>query len=189
VTVGLALAGIALLLQLGGCGGGGSSDASGAEATEKSASTAAKQATEAGNGSSQGDESAPPSASGQPLTKREFIRLGDQICRRGGTKIVTELQKHKLEYGRGFGKQPTQKQNEEGLVDLVLPVIQSEAEEIAALEPPAGDEQEVAAIVRALETGVAETEAKPSLAGSVKGNPLGEASKLSQEYGFKLCGS
>jgi hypothetical protein len=187
---------------LTGCGGGSDSGATAKEASGSPSGTTAKGATGSAGSGKAGKENAPiPTSnvlhdllegldkSGAPLSKAKFIETGDEICRRSGTRIETEVQRHKTEYGMGFGKHPNNKQELEVITDLVLPVIQAEAEALAQLEVPAGDEAEIAAIVKALEKGVAETEAKPSRARN-KGakNPLDEASKLSQQYGFKICG-
>jgi len=184
----VALIAVAALVAAGGCGGDGDASGKDASASDASGSTQASKTT-ADPGGAASDASKVAESSG-PLTKAELIKRGDKICSEASSKVVEELQVHKTEYGRGFGRQPTKKQNEEGLVDLALPVIQQEAEEIAALDAPAGDEDEIEAIAKALEEGVAKTEAKPSLAeSSGAGNPLAKASTLSQAYGFKVCGS
>jgi hypothetical protein len=154
-----------------GCGGGDDAGTAGTSA-----------------GSTAGTTSTASADSGEPLTKEAAIKAGDRICGRVSRRIVTELQRHKTEYGRGFGAQPTEKQNQEGVVDLVLPQIEKEANELAALDVPAADEKEMAALVAALRKGVAETEADPAKALSGP-NPLDEAAALSRKYGFKVCGS
>jgi hypothetical protein len=159
-----------------GCGGSG---ADGSAGTAPSSTGSERDVANSDSGRAE---------SPAPLTKAAFIKLGDEICRRGAARILSELQRHKTEYGRGFGAQPSQKQNEEGIVDLVLPVIEDEADEISELSAPRGEKAKIAAIVRALETGAAQTEAKPSTALSGP-NPLDEAAKLSKKYGFKICGA
>jgi hypothetical protein len=177
---------IAVAIALSGCGGGGDESDTGGAASTAEATNAASDATEAG--STSGDTSA--QADGQPLTKAQLIKAGDKICQRTSAKIVEDWQREKENYGRGFGAQPSEKQNEEGLVDLVLPAIQEEAEEMAELVPPPADRAEIDAIVVALEKGVAQSEANPGAAFAPGAkNPLDEASKLSKAYGFKVCGS
>ena len=188
-----------------GCGGGGNGGATAKEASGSTGAATAKGASgSTGSTTANAANSNEPIPSGRvrddllegldtggaPLSRAKFIRAGDKICRRGASRIETEVQRHKTEYGMGFGKQPNNKQELEVVTDLVLPVIQAEAEALAQLEAPAGDEAEIAAIVEALEKGVAETQAKPSRArNKAEKNPLDEASKLSQQYGFKICGT
>lgn len=124
------------------------------------------------------------------MTRAQFVAAADRVCRRISQRIFTELQEHKTEYGRGFGAQPSKKQNEEGLVDIVLPLLRSEARSLDGLSPPSEDENKVDRIIRALEKGITTTEANPGLALSGVGpkNPLDEASRLSKAYGLKVCG-
>ena len=72
---------------------------------------------------------------------------------------------------------------------VVAPAIQRQAEEIDALGAPSGDEEEVEAIVEALEAGAEEAEEDPGtiVEGKTSG-PFAEANKLAGEYGFKVCG-
>ena len=176
-----ALAATAVLLL--GCGGSGSAGSSG----QTSGAGATTDAVAASNATSGATGVSASQGAAAPVSRAVFIKRGDEVCGLFSGRIFNELQRHKTEYGRGFGNTPTQKQNEEGLVDLVLPLIEEEAGEIDALGAPKGDEQKVTAIVQALETGVAETRAKPSRA--FKGpNPLDRAANLSKKYGFKVCG-
>lgn len=183
---------IAVAVALGGCGGDGDSGEADAAGSSGQATTTAGDATNAGSttrGGADGGNTG-SQADGQPLTKAQMIKLGDIICQEVSARILSAWQSEKENYGRGFGAQPSQKQNEESLVDLVLPAIQEEAEEIAELVPPPGDEARIDAIVAALEEGVAKSKANPGLAfGSTSQNPLDEASTLSKQYGFKVCGS
>jgi hypothetical protein len=124
--------------------------------------------------------------SSEPLTKAQFIKAADDLCRKGGETIRTDIQRNKEAYGMGFGNQPNNKEREEVTLDIIIPVIAIQTEEIAALVPPEGDEASIEAIVAALEKGVRVTEEEPSVV--IKGpNPFEEASQLSQEYGFKVC--
>jgi hypothetical protein len=160
------LCALAVALALAGCGGGG--EDSGGDATNVAATQAAESANDAA-----------------PLSKAAFLKQADQICRRAGAKIRREIQQNKVEYGLQDGS-PTNKEREKAIVDLVLPEISQQTSEIAELGVPKGDEDEVAAIVAALEKGVTETEEDPSLALGGP-NPFNEASKLSRQYGLKQC--
>lgn len=181
---------IAVAIALGGCGGGGDGGDTDGSGSSAQATNAASDATNAGNTAGSDGDDTSAQADGQPLTKAQLIEEGDKICRRTSAKIIEDWQREKENYGRGFGAQPSEKQNEEGLVDLVLPAIQEEAEEMAELVPPPADEAKIDAIVVALEKGVAQSEANPGAAFAPGAkNPLDEASKLSKAYGFKVCGS
>ncbi|MEZ5076433.1 MAG: hypothetical protein R2725_03210 [Solirubrobacterales bacterium] len=154
-----------LLLAIAGCGGGGAVD----ETTDPAATGSAAE------------------GSGKALDKAAYVKKVDDICRNAEVEIRNSVQRNKGRYGMGFGAQPSTKQQEEVVVDLMLPVIAREAREIHALGAPSGDEAAVAAIVVALEKGVRETEARPSLSQGEQ-NPFSEAAELSKEYGLEVCG-
>lgn len=180
---------LAVAVLLVGCGDGGSSDGGSTGSAGQAESTAS--ATNAGStirvdGTRKAGEDGP---SQEPLTRAEMIKEGDLLCKRSSLTIVTELQRHKEDYGRGFSNKPTQKQNEEGIVDIVLPAILRETRYLDKLNPPPADQDEIDAIVKALRDGVKETEGDPGLALEGGPNPLSKAARLSKEYGFKICGN
>lgn len=120
----------------------------------------------------------------KPLTKAKLIEEGDLLCRRASLSISSELAPTEGKKA----KKPSKKETEEQIVDVVMPIIQREAGYLDALAPPPGDEDEMDAIVKALEDGVAKTEANPGLVLEGK-NPLAKAESLSRKYGFKVCGN
>lgn len=166
-----------------GCGGDGGTTDSGSTAASGGGSTT----TSAGDGNGASADGTEKVAAARPLTKKQFIKEGDLICKRFALIMLTELSSNKKKYGPGTS-QPTAKQAEAGLLEVVLPQLQEEAEALDELPAPSGDEAEIASIIAALEKGVQRTEANPDLV-SARPNPLDEASKLSKKYGFKECGS
>jgi hypothetical protein len=143
------------------CGGGGDSTSSGGESSE---------------------------ASGSAPTKAVFVKEADAICRKADTELNEEIESYAKENGIPLGKEPTKAQQEEIYAAVVLPNVGRQGEEIDALTPPEGEEDEVGEIVDALAQGVEEGEADP--AGLVEGkNPLEDASSKATAYGMKVCGS
>jgi hypothetical protein len=118
------------------------------------------------------------------LTKAEFIKRGDAICektdeaQKAGLKAYTE-------------KHPKSQTTPTGVKDAVvaagLPPIQSEAEELAELGAPNGDEAEVEAIIKGIEDALARAEKDPGSLLKTEGNPFVGVDKLADEYGFKAC--
>lgn len=123
------------------------------------------------------------SSSGSALTKAEFIKQADGVCKKGEARIEAEAGKYEKE-----NEIATEAQQEELISEVVVPGIQAQAEEIAALGAPEGDEEKIEAMVEAVESGAAELEANP-LAGMEGKSPLGEASKIAGAYGLKECAS
>jgi hypothetical protein len=122
------------------------------------------------------------------LTKAEFIQKGDTICQEADGRRLAALAPYitKAKEGKGLPPKATQ---EELVVTLVLPPFKQEAEELDQLEAPKGDEQEVQALIAAIEAGIRKGEADPSgflaKGGSSK---FGEAEELGRKYGFQHCG-
>lgn len=117
--------------------------------------------------------------SASALTKAEFIKQADGICKQGEARIEVEAEKFGIE---------TMADQEKLVTDVVVPGIQAQAEKIADLGAPEGDEETIEEMVEAVENGAAELEANP-LAGMEGKAPLGEASKIARAYGLKECAS
>jgi hypothetical protein len=133
------------------------------------------------------DDSSGDGSSSSALTKAEFIKRGDEICRKSGEAIFAEA----TEFAKRSGinaEQPSEAQQEEVYSQVVGPALKRQSEEIADLGPPEGEEEAVEAIVAALSRGAEEIEEDPKAALSGK-NPLEEASKLAAAFGFKRCGN
>lgn len=120
------------------------------------------------------------------LTKAEFIKKADAICEEGNESINTEVDEFAEEKGTTPEKM-TKEQQEEFVEQVVAGEIHSQAEEIGDLGAPSGDEEQIEAMVEAVEGGADEIEEEPkALFG--KTNPLAEGTKLAKEYGLKVCG-
>jgi hypothetical protein len=121
------------------------------------------------------------------LTKAELIEQGDNICQQADGKRLAGLAPYIREAKEGKGL-PPKPQQEELVVELVLPPFQEEAEELSELNPPEADEEEVQALIQAIEEAVERGEADPSSILGGASSQFGEAEKLGREYGFKHCG-
>jgi hypothetical protein len=122
------------------------------------------------------------------LTKTEFIKQGDAICKKGGESLNQEAEDFAKKNNIDINK-PTKKQQEEVIETVVGPALQTQADELSELGVPDGEEDKTTAIVDALEAGAEELEDNPSalLENSGKG-PLDKANELASEFGFKECG-
>ncbi len=119
------------------------------------------------------------------LTKTAFIKQGDAICSKANDKNETEAREFAKDHD--FDPEGASKDQLEQLVEGVLvPSLNQQAEELDALGAPEGDEEQVEAIVVALEDAAGEIEDEPSLAFEAK--VLGKPTRLAAEYGFKVCG-
>lgn len=121
----------------------------------------------------------------ETLTKAEFIKRGDEICSKAEERSEPEAEEFAEENGFDLEK-ATKDEVEEAITAVLVPALEQQAEEIDALGAPEGDEEEIDAIVVALQDGAAEVEDDPGLVFEDK--PLKEASQLARDYGFEACG-
>jgi hypothetical protein len=123
-------------------------------------------------------------AGGEPLSKQEFIKQADAICAKGDREINQTGQEVL------GGQQPSSEELEQFGSETVVPNIQNQIDQIRALTPPEGDEEEVSAILDAAQRGVDEIEQDPSLLGQGQdaGGAFEEANRLAQDYGLTDCG-
>lgn len=133
-----------------------------------------------GDDGDDGDDgaTATQTATGPALSKEEFIRRADRICAEGDAEIDAE--------GLEFAGR------EDALNELVqtviVPMTRQQVDQIRALTPPKGDEEQINEFLDTLERGLSEIEANPSLIATTGGTAtLIEARQLADDYGFKSC--
>ena len=131
-----------------------------------------------------GDDTTTDSAT-VTLTKTEFIKQGDAICKQANEENEAEAEEYAEENGFTLEK-ANKEQLEEAVSDVLVPSLNKQVEELDALGAPKGDEEKVEAIVAALEEATEEIEDDP---GSVfQGQTFQKPSQLAEDYGFKVCG-
>lgn len=140
-----------------------------------------------GAGCGGGSDSTEGTESTSSLSKVEFVKKGNTICAENEKEIQTGIEKFVKEHKLSEKKQPSEGELKE-LSEVLLPIVESQIDEIRALGSPSGDEKEVEAILSAAEKGVEEVEKKPSVIGEPGGGPFTKANKLSVEYGLTKCG-
>jgi hypothetical protein len=157
-------AALAIVVLVAGCGGG----------SDSSDSTAA-------------DTGGADTSDAPALSKAEFIKQGDEICAETGQKLQEGITDFSSENGLDEGE-PSEEQAEELVTEVILPLIQEQAEEIDALGAPKGEEAEVEEIVAGLEEAVDEGLEDPSIA-TGSDNPFADVDQRSQDFGFNVCGA
>jgi hypothetical protein len=160
----------AVALGVAGCGGGSSNSTS----AESTGST-----TTAAGGGKQTKTHSPS------LSKEEFVEKADAICTRGKTKGLEAMGVYAKEH-QGTAGQSKAEVIGEAVQKVFLPSVQSQVDQIRALGAPAGEEQEVEAILAALEEAVEEaSQGAPSSARFAKS--FASAGALAREYGLTAC--
>jgi hypothetical protein len=118
------------------------------------------------------------------IGKSEFIAKADAICKKGDKEIETTAN----EVFGGQQEQPSQAQIADFGAETVVPNIEQQIADIRDLGAPAGDEDQVDAILTAAEEATDEVKDDPQLLAG-QGDPYAEANRLAKAYGLKECGS
>jgi len=116
-------------------------------------------------------------------TKAEFVKQADAICAETDKTQRVGLADYQQE---NPGSESNEAGQSKAIVEVGLPPIRQEAEELAALEAPSGDEEKIEALVTEIEKAIEKSEADPTLLLGAE-NPFDQATKLATEYGFKAC--
>lgn len=119
------------------------------------------------------------------LTKAEFIKQGDAICKEANEENESEAEEFAEENDFTLEK-ASKEQLEEAVAEVLVPSLNKQVEELDALGAPAGDEDQVEEIIVSLEDVAGEVEDDPGLVFEEK--TLEKPSQLANAYGFKVCG-
>lgn len=170
---------LALAAIVAGCGGGGSSSSSSSD----SSTAAGGESESSDSGSSSSGDSG-----GKAPTKAVFIREADKVCGEADAELTEEITEYAKENGISVSgeEEPSEEQQLEILHAVVFPNLARQAEEIAALTPPAGEEETVEDITDTLSEEVKEAEEADGVPDE---STLEGASKKAKAYGLTTCGS
>jgi hypothetical protein len=120
----------------------------------------------------------------EPLTKKQFIKQGDQVC------LDVEAQADQLA-AQYFGALPSGQDPD--LVTLTAfweayaPVVDGEIDDLRALDEPKADRKRVKKLLAAVQDGVDTVTDDPAVL--FDSEPFAKADRLAQAYGFKVCGA
>jgi hypothetical protein len=119
-------------------------------------------------------------------TKAEFAQRADAVCGRAEEKRNAAVEAFAKKHSLGEGT-PSKAVAEKLVTEAALPPFQDMTAQLAELEPPSGEEDQVKAIVEGFERAIEEVEEDPSsaLAGSV--DPFSKVSRAASSYGLKTC--
>lgn len=117
------------------------------------------------------------------LTKAEFITQADAICKKAHDEFEQA-------FNQAFAgnQQPSQAELNKFAESTLVPGVQGEIDDISELNPPSADEDQVNAIIDAVQGGVNKIKADPGvLSPQVKFDPQKKGHQLAREYGMKEC--
>jgi hypothetical protein len=172
-----------LAMAAAGCGGDDGDDSGNSANAGDSGGAAETRSDEDG---ASDEDTTTSSDSQEPLTasslsKAQFIEKANAICTSRVKQIETELASSQ-KGGAGSGNP-----DEAAVVEIALPGIQAEIEEIQALGAPRGDVEEVEAFLTVLQSGLdlIDRQAQPTVQGFV--GALDSAEKAASKYGLEAC--
>jgi hypothetical protein len=116
------------------------------------------------------------------LTKAEFAKKADEICRRGEAERAEVLKAA----GQKFSGKKVTAADQEQLVLEAIPSYEKSTQKIKELGVPEGGEKEAEALVEAMEEAAENVKADPGTAttGSI---PFKKADEIAEEIGAKGC--
>jgi len=126
-------------------------------------------------------------SSSHSLTKAEFLRKGDALCKKinDGRSAAIQIAFAKA---RKQGRLPAAKKvTEEIYVSALLAPLEQEADELSELGVPKGEEDEENAIVEGLEKAIEKSKKNPDRAFRPNADPFSKVAKRAKEYGFEVC--
>lgn len=127
------------------------------------------------------------STSSASLTKAEYIKQGDALCKKGSSEIEAEVETYAQENNISLKSEPSKAQLEAISEDVIIPAVQSQLDGLKGLGTPTEEEDKSNEVLEALEEGIEKGEEDPGAFVEGEGT-LGKANKLAKEFGFTVCG-
>ncbi len=121
------------------------------------------------------------------LTKAEFLKKGNAICKKGNQQInkVANQTFTKKKYPNG---PPPKSVQTKFATDTLVPSIQQQIDGVKALGAPTGDEAKVKAIVDSAQSALDKAKADPTILLQNSTDPFAKSNKITKAYGLTVCG-
>lgn len=120
----------------------------------------------------------------KPLSKAEYIKQGDAICKKSGDQIDKEVK----ESGLAEGGEPSEKEITTFAEETLTPALEGQVADLRDLPTPKGDEDTLDKLYEDVETATAKIEEDPKLLLQQGEDPFEKPNADAQKYGFKVCG-
>lgn len=123
------------------------------------------------------------------LTKAEFLKQGDAICKETLAEISSGYKSFFEENELQQGDLPSKAEGHELAEEIYLPAEEDQVESLRELTPPEADEDKVDAILTETEDGLDAAGKNPDGLLELGKDPLDASKEMLQSYGFKICGT
>jgi hypothetical protein len=132
------------------------------------------------------DDSGSATTTTTALTKAEFIREANKICKKQDDKIERASQQFFADAPNN--QEPPPSEVAQFGEKTIFPAIQDEIDRVEALGAPAGDEEQVKQMLDAAKSGLTDLEAHPEqLEKGGAASSFEEYQKLASAYGLDEC--
>lgn len=121
------------------------------------------------------------------LSKAEFVKQGNAICRKGNAQIESGFEEFAEKHHLKKNQKPSKEVLEEATETVVIPKVKAQVEGIRALGTPEGDEGEVDEILSGAEEGIEEAEEDPAAFAESESPKFKEVNKKARAYGLTVC--
>lgn len=126
------------------------------------------------------------SSSDDGLSKSEFVTKANAICKKGNADVEAAANE---QFGKSGDKQPSQEELTAFATETVIPNVQSQVDQIKALDEPSADADQVNAITDSAQADIDKMKADPSLVTDENSDPFAATDKLAKAYGLNVCAS
>lgn len=133
-----------------------------------------------GCGGSSGDD-----ATTSSISKVEFVKGANAICKKGAEKLHTDFLAFSSE--RSDNPKASPAEYEEYIDRVIAPDLSREVAEMRTLGVPEGGEEQVETMLSAIGEGVENAEAKPTAVITANRALFSNAIKLTTAYGLAAC--
>jgi hypothetical protein len=135
------------------------------------------------------DASVSKAAETGPLTKAEFIKEGDEICRKADVTQTREARAYRKEHEKELAKLAPIPAEEKLIVAITLPSIRQQMKELEALGAPKGEEKKLESFVAGIEAGLRRAAKNPYHVEweYPSQNPFLAVDEALTSYGFAYC--
>jgi hypothetical protein len=118
------------------------------------------------------------------ISKAEFIKKADAICKKGQEKLHAGFETLINESGAHRSRL---EEEEEWVNDVIAPNVHREVSEMRTLGAPKGDEGRIESLLAAVEGGLRRLQENPQSVLASSAKTFSDAIKLETEYGLQTC--
>jgi hypothetical protein len=140
----------------------------------------------AGCGSSSSSSTTSSKATAPALTKAEYVKQGNAICKTGQAQQQAAFTAYAKAHHLNANSTPTKAQATQLATTVLIPDIQSQISKVKALVPTSADEAQVTAMLAAAQQDLDRVKQNPAQL-VTNGNQFAHSGKLLHAYGLTSC--